>query len=62
MADVADVLKESLQEVISHQNEQKTPFYSRFLNDQPIEDWLKDTERVAKTAGWKNTLKIKFFF
>ena len=61
MADVADVLKESLQELISHQNKQQIPFYSGFLNDQPIEDWLKDAERVARTAGWNNPLKLKFF-
>ena len=50
MANVADALKESLQELISHQNKQQIPFYSGFLNDQPIEDWLKDAERVARTA------------
>ena len=61
MADVADVLKQSLQELISHQNKQQIPLYSGFLNEQPIEDWLKDAERVARTAGWDDTLKLKFF-
>jgi len=61
MANVAEAIQQSLQELISHQNKQQIPLYSGFLNDLPIEDWIKDAERVARTAGWDNTLKFKFF-
>ena len=61
MANLITSLTESLQEILSHQHKQQIPFYNGLLNDQPIEDWYKDAERVAKTAGWTDALKLKYF-
>jgi Zinc knuckle len=61
MANLVTALTDSLQEILSHQHKQQIPLYSGFLNDQPIEDWLKDAERTARTAGWTDALKLKYF-
>jgi len=61
IANLATSLTGSIQEILSHQHKQQIPFYTGYLNDQPIEDWYKDAERVARTAGWTDALKLKFF-
>ena len=32
-----------------------------YLHEPSIEEWLKEAERVARTAGWDNEMKIRFF-
>ena len=50
-----------LAELMSHQHKQTIPFFSGFLHEVSREDWVQDAERVARTAGWDNEMKVCFF-
>jgi pantoate kinase len=50
-----------LTELVSHQHKLGIPYFSGYLHEPSIEEWLKEAERVARTAGWDNEMKIRFF-
>ena len=50
-----------LAELMSHQHKQTIPIFSGYLHEVSWEDWIRDAERVARTAGWDNEMKVRFF-
>jgi hypothetical protein len=50
-----------LAELMSHQHKQTIPFFSGYLHEVSWEDWIRDAERVARTAGWDDEMKVRFF-
>ena len=50
-----------LAELMSHQHKQTIPIFSGYLHEVSWEDWIRDAERVARTAGWDNEMRVRFF-
>jgi hypothetical protein len=50
-----------LAELMSHQHKQTIPPFLGYLYEVTWEDWIRDAERVAKTAVWDNEMEVRFF-
>jgi len=55
------VTKSHLRELYSQDERKSIPVYKGKRGDQLINNWLKDAERVAQSAGWTPKDKIKYF-
>jgi predicted nucleic acid-binding Zn-ribbon protein len=53
--------KSHLRELYSQDERKSIPVYKGKRGDQLINNWLKDAERVAQSAGWSAKDKIKYF-
>ena len=60
-AEPVQPIVKGLTELVSHQHKLGIPYFSGYLHEPSIEEWLKEAERVARTAGWDNEMKIRFF-
>ena len=61
VAEPVQPLVKGLTELVSHQHKLAIPYFSGYLHEPPVEEWLKEAERVARTAGWDGEMKIRFF-
>ncbi|EFX66896.1 hypothetical protein DAPPUDRAFT_115918 [Daphnia pulex] len=53
--------KSHLRELYSQDERKSIPVYKGKRGDQLINNWFKDAERVAQSAGWSAKDKIKYF-
>ena len=60
-AETVQPLVKGLTELVSHQHKLGIPYFSGYLHEPSIEEWLREAERVARTAGWDEEMKIRFF-
>jgi hypothetical protein len=59
--DNVPVTKSHLRELYSQDERKSIPVYKGKRGDQLINNWLKDNERLAQSAGWGVKDKIKHF-
>jgi hypothetical protein len=55
------VKKGHLRELYSHDERKSIPVFKGKRGEQLVNNWLKEAERVAQSAGWNATEKIKYF-
>jgi hypothetical protein len=59
--DNTPVTKGHLRELYSHDERKSIPVFKGKRGEQLVNNWLKEAERVAQSAGWNATEKIKYF-
>ncbi|EFX65884.1 hypothetical protein DAPPUDRAFT_116883 [Daphnia pulex] len=59
--DDVPVTKSHLRELYSQDERKSIPVFKGKRGEQLINNWLKDAERVAQSAGWTPRDKIKYF-
>ncbi|EFX68095.1 hypothetical protein DAPPUDRAFT_114860 [Daphnia pulex] len=59
--DDVPVTKSHLRELYSQDERKSIPVFKGKRGEQLINNWLKDAERVAQSAGWTPKDKIKYF-
>ena len=57
-----DEMMDKFSEIYSHQRKSDIPCYDGIVSEEkPIEDWFREAERVARTAGWNDEQKLRLF-
>ena len=59
--DNTPVTKGHLRELYSHDEKKSIQVFKGKRGEQLVNNWLKEAERVAQSAGWNATEKIKYF-
>ncbi|XP_046646436.1 myosin-11-like [Daphnia pulicaria] len=57
----APITKSHLRELYSQDERKSIPIFKGKRGEQLVNNWLKDAERVAQSAGWEKKDKIKYF-
>jgi hypothetical protein len=55
------ITKSHLRELYSQDERKSIPIFKGKRGEQLVNNWLKDAERVAQSAGWEKKDKIKYF-
>ena len=57
-----DEMMDKFSEIYSHQRKSDIPCYDGIVSEEkPIEDWLREAERIGRTAGWNDEQKLRLF-
>ena len=60
--EVTPITKRHLRELYSQDERKSIPIFKGKRGEQLVNNWLKDAERVAQSAGWEKKDKIKYFY
>lgn len=57
-----DEMMDKFSEIYSHQRKTDIPLFDGIVSKEKlIEDWLREGQRVARTAGWSPEMKLRMF-